>query len=74
MMPPCPDLKYALEESAVVASAVSERLGVAGMFMLPVTMADTAALLSLAPGSLRWESVTRSSPSSDRFRRRDETG
>lgn len=53
MMPPCPALKHALEESAVVASAISERLGVAGMFMLAVTMAEMAALLSLTPGSLR---------------------
>src|SRR5450759_563250 len=79
MMPPCPPLDHALEEGAVVASAVSgrisaspERLDAAGTFMLAVTMAEVADLL--APGSLRLASVARSFPCPGPYCSRDQTG
>lgn len=79
MTPPCPALDHALEEGAVVASAVSgrisaspERLDAAGTFMLAVTMAGVANLL--APRSLRLASVTRSFPIPDPYWIRDQTG
>jgi|GEM_PF-3310118 len=79
MTPPCPALDHALEEGAIVASAVSgrisaspERLDAAGTFMLAVTMAEVADLLT--PRSLRLASVAQSFPISDPYWIRDQTG